>query len=286
MYFDIVNAIAKNLEWLPDERITERLKRIPTRLNEYGYDPWGLSPEVAKYTITLAYWLYQHYFRTEVFGIENVPEGRVLIIGNHSGQLPIDGMLVMVAMVLEAEPPRLVRSMVERWFPTLPYVSTLFQRTGQILGDPKNCRDLLEKEEAILVFPEGVRGSGKTWWHRYELQEFGLGFMRLALETKTPIVPFGVIGGEEQYVSLYDLKPIARLLGFPYLPVSLRFPWLGPLGVIPLPVRYRLYFDRPLYFEGDPNEEDREVQQKVDVVKAKITRLIQYGLMQRDSIFT
>lgn len=281
----LMRLVGSQVEAAVDKEVKRRLKRLPNKLNEFNYDAWGFHPEVAKYGLTLAVWLYRYYWRTEVFGIEKVPTGRVLLIANHSGQLPMDGLLIATAMFMEADPPRLTRAMIERWFGRLPVLSTFAARHGQILGDPKNCVKLLQNGECVLVFPEGVRGSGKLWYDRYQLMEFGLGFMRLALKTKTPIVPVSVIGGEEQAPALYNLKSVADLLGMPYLPITPTFPWLGPLGLLPLPTKYRIYFGDPLQFTGDPNETDEEVQKKVDIVKSKIYKNIRYGLAQRKNIF-
>ncbi len=175
--------------------------------------------------------------------------------------------------------------MIERWFGTLPILSTFAARHGQILGDPQNCIKLLENNECVLVFPEGIRGSGKLWYDRYQLMEFGLGFMRLALKTQTPIVPISVIGGEEQAPSFYDSKLLADLFGLPYFPITPTFPWLGLLGTIPYPTKYRVYFGDPLYFTGNDNDTDEEIQKKVDIVRAKIYKNIRYGLAQRENIF-
>jgi len=281
----LLRLVGSQVEAAVDKEVEQKLKRLPNKLNEFNYDAWGFHPEMAKYGFTISVWLYRYYWRTEVFGIEKVPEGRVLLIGNHSGQLPIDGVLINVAMLLEAEPPRLVRAMIERWFSTLPILSTFVARHGQILGDPKNCIKLLENGECVLVFPEGVKGAGKTWYDRYQLMEFGLGFMRLALKTKTPIVPVSVIGGEEQAPSLQNVKPIAKMLGMPYFPITPTFPWLGLLGLVPYPTKYRIYFGDPLEFTGDPNDTDEEIQKKVDIVKSKIYKNIRYGLAQRKNIF-
>jgi len=249
-------------------------------VNSAGFDDWGLRLETAEEALRWAAVFYR-YFRCEAFGIEHVPEGRVMLVPNHSGQIPFDGMLVALAMVLEAQPPRIVRGMVERWFPSLPFVSTLFSRCGQVVGDPENCKELLRRDQAIMVFPEGVRGSGKTYWNRYQLQGFGTGFVRLALETGTPIVPVAVVGAEETYPSVYDAKWLARLLGFPYFPVTPFFPLLGPLGAIPLPVKVELHFGRAIHFEGDPDDSDPVVQAKVDEVKAGIASLIDSALAAR-----
>ncbi len=175
--------------------------------------------------------------------------------------------------------------MVERWVPTLPFVSWFMARAGQIVGTRSNFRRLAEQGEAILVFPEGVRGISKTFDKAYQLQEFGLGFMRLALENDLPIVPIAVIGAEEQAPSLYNFKALGRLMGMPAFPITPTFPLLGPLGLLPYPTRYRIYFGEPMQFEGDPDEEDRSISSKVDLVKDAISSMLDQGLRNRKNIF-
>ncbi len=268
-----------------DDEIEKRLAQVSNRLNEFRFDPWGFNPEYARFGFRFFNWLYKYYWRVDTFNIGRVPAGRVLLVGNHSGQLPIDGTMVAVAMLREANPPRVVRGMVERWFTTLPVVGTFITRHGSVVGDPRNCAKLLENEEAILVFPEGISGSGKLWKDRYKLMEFGLGFMRLALQTNAPIVPFGVIGGEEQAPSFYNVKPLARLLNLPYFPITPFWPWLGALGLIPLPTKYRIYFGEPMRFHGRPNDKDAVIERKVRQVKRAIGKLLERGLAERESIF-
>ena len=222
---------------------------------------------------------------TSASGIENVPSGRVLLVPNHSGQLPFDAMVVATSCLLSASPPRLVRSMVERWTPTLPFINEAFTRSGCVVGDPINCRNLLEAENAILVFPEGARGCGKTWQNRYKLTEFGRGFMRLALEAKAPIVPIAVIGAEEAIASISNLKPIARLFGAPYLPVPALLPLLGPLAFLPMPVKMHIHFGEPLHFDGPFDDEDEIIERKVQIVVDRVQDLIDKGLRARKSIF-
>ncbi|MEW5740180.1 MAG: lysophospholipid acyltransferase family protein [Myxococcota bacterium] len=247
--------------------------------NEYGVDPFGFSLEYALSAIGPFVWLYKNYFRVQTFGIEKVPRGRVLLVSNHSGQLPLDGAMIGVAMLTEARPGRAIRSMVMNWVPTLPFVSTFFARVGQIVGTPENCRRLLEKDEAILVFPEGQKAISKLFPQRYQLQEFGLGFMRLALETNTPIVPIAVIGAEEQAPAFVDVKPVAKLLGFPAFPLT---PWGLPF---PLPTRYRIYFGSPMFFTGRADDDDAELEKKVKVVKAAMQTMIDQGLKARKAVF-
>ncbi len=271
--------------WLVDDEVRSRLDRLPTRLNEYGYDDFGFSPRAATAAVGVTGWFYRNYFRVDARGVENIPKGRVLLIANHGGQLPVDGMMVATATLLEGEPPRMARAMVERWVPTLPFVSTFFFRCGQVVGNRDDCRRLLEAEEAVLVFPEGAKGSGKTVWNRYQLQEFGLGFMRLALETGAPIIPIGVVGSEESIPSVYDWKFLARLVNAPYLPIPATLPLLGPFSMVPLPTKFIIHFGEPMYFDGDPDASKSWVSDKVESVKQAINVLIQKGLAERKGIF-
>ncbi|NTX07183.1 acyltransferase family protein [Myxococcus sp. CA051A] len=269
-------------EWtdrLANDEQKERMQALVRPENEYGVDPFGYNLDFSLSAVAPFLWLYRNYFRVETYGIEKVPAGRVLLVSNHSGQLPLDGAMIGVSLMLEASPPRAMRSMVEKWVPSLPYVSTFMARMGQIVGTPENCRRLLESDEAILVFPEGLRGINKLWPQRYQLQEFGLGFMRLALETRTPIVPVAVVGAEEQAPALMDLKPVAKLLGFPSFPVT-------PTGLpFPLPTKYRLYYGDPMHFTGRPDDEDSELDKKVRTVKAAIQSMLHQGLKERRGVF-
>ena len=257
-----------------------RLEKLTPPRNELGVDPYGLDLDFLVSAMAPLLWLYRKWFRVETFGLENVPDsGRVLVVGNHSGQLPFDAAMVEVALLIDKDPPRVARALVDTWVPTLPFVSSFMARCGQIVGTPENCRRLLGAEEALLVFPEGTRGLNKPWSQRYRLQDFGLGFMRLALENGAPIVPLGVVGAEEQAPALFDLKPLARLLAFPHFPIT---PTILPF---PLPSRYRLWFGEPLRFEGSPDDEDAVLEEKVQRVKAAITALLAKGLEARPHVF-
>jgi 1-acyl-sn-glycerol-3-phosphate acyltransferase len=261
----------------------DRLDKVQRYAGESGIDPFGLDPGWAKYAIGVAALFHRFWFRTEVEGIENVPRGRVLLVANHSGQIPIDAMVIGAAMFLDTREPRVVRSMVEKWVQTLPFVSLAFHRVGQVLGTPDNARRLLALGESLLVFPEGVRGISKPFKDRYRLAPFGHGFLRLALEMDTPIVPVSVIGAEEQYVSLGNLDGLARLFRVPALPLIPQL--LLPGGQLPLPVKYRLIFGEPLRFEGDHDDDDTVIGEKVAVVRAAIERQLRDGLARRRSVF-
>jgi 1-acyl-sn-glycerol-3-phosphate acyltransferase len=265
--------------------IDERMLRIPTRLNAYGYDPWGFHPDSARRALLVTALLYRYWFRVEVHGIERMPPGRVLLISNHAGQIALDAGMIVTGCFLEAEPPRIVRGMGEYWLPTVPFLNIMMVRTGSVVGTRKNCVDLLENEEAVIAFPEGIRGMNKLIWERYQLQEFGQGFMRLALETHAPIVPVAVVGSEEQAPAIANLRPLARLLRMPAFPVTLTWPWLGLLGMLPLPVKYHIYFGEPMQFTGNPSDEDEVIGEKVEHVKARIATMLAEGLAMRRSLF-
>src|SRR3954468_17685247 len=256
-----------------------RLARLVAPQNEYGVDPFGLELDFTKAAIAPVLWLYRSYFRVQTHGIEQVPAGRVMLVANHSGQLPLDGAMIGMALLLEGEPPRVVRAMVEKWAPTLPFIAPFFARIGQVVGTPENCRSLLAAGETIMVFPEGTRGLNKTYDKRYRLQEFGSGFMRIALETSTPVVPVAVVGAEEQAPAFFDFKSVAKAIGFPSLPVT---PTLLPL---PLPVKYHLWFGAPLRPAGTAEDDDAELERKVSEVKRAIEGLLKRGLTSRGSIF-
>jgi len=265
--------------------LEERLRQIPNRLNEYGFDPYGLCPESVRRAALPGLLLYRYYFRAEVKGIERMPEGRVLVIGNHAGQLPFDGLMVNMALLMEAEPPRIARAMGEYWIPRIPFFNVTATRGGAMVGTPANCVHMLENEECVVAFPEGVRGMNKLFRDRYQLQRFGSGFMRLALETHTPIVPVGIVGSEEQNPGFANLEGLGRALGIPAFPITWAFPWFGPLGMLPLPVKYRLYFGEPMLFEGDASEEDAVIGEKVERVKQAIEQLLERGLREREGVF-
>ncbi|MBS1963513.1 MAG: acyltransferase family protein [Bdellovibrionales bacterium] len=256
-----------------------RVERALKKLASTGFDPWGVSPSTLMASLASTVWFYRRYFRVATHGIQNVPPGRCLLIANHSGQVPIDAMMIATAVLLELEPPRLVRGMVERWAPSLPFIGTFFSRCGQITGDMHNAKSLLENDECLMVFPEGVGGSGKTIFDRYELQKFGTGFVRLAMETKTPIVPVAVIGCEEMLPSLSKLSPLAKLIGAPYIPVV--------PTVLPLPTKISIRFGEPIVFDANPDEPDVEVYRKVETVRTAIRTELDTGLKLRgERIFT
>jgi 1-acyl-sn-glycerol-3-phosphate acyltransferase len=259
--------------------VAERVDRVARHVNGLGFDKWGYSPASAKRTMVLTEALYRKYFRVEVHDIDRVPPGRGLLIGNHSSQLAYDGMMVAAAMLLDANPPRAVRAMIEKFFQRQPFVNVFMTRAGQLTGLPQHAERLLADDELVLVFPEGARGGGKVWRDRYKLMEFGSGFVRLALKTGSPITPFGFIGGEEVCPALVNVKPLARALGFPYFPIT---PTLLPL---PLPARCSIWFGEPIRFSGTGGEDDVEIERMVARVRDRVRELLDRGLATRRTVF-
>lgn len=261
---------------VPDE-VREQIHSIPKPVGSFGWDPWGYNEEGAAIGLSMVKWLYDNYFRVQTTGLENIPaEGRVLVIANHSGQLPMDGMLIGTALAMNPNGPRAPRAMIERFFPTMPFVGNVLNMFGAVIGDPVNCSKMLDAEEAIIVFPEGIRGSGKMYRDRYQLKRFGNGFMHLAINHNTPIIPVGVVGCEETMPAIANIAPLAKMLGVPYVPVA---------PPVPLPARVFLNFGEPMRFDVDVDSEDA-VTAKVEEVKDAIRGLIRVGLKQRgDQIF-
>lgn len=257
---------------LVPEELESVLAAAPKPVGSLGYDRWGYNTETTQLGLGAAKKIYDHFYRAEAYGLENVPsQGRVLIISNHSGYLPMDAVLIGVALATNPHGPRLPRAMMERFLPSVPYVGNLLNAVGAVVGEVQNCVDMLREEEAIMVFPEGVRGTGKGYPKRYQLQRFGNGFMHLAIETNTPIIPVGVVGCEESFPMFGNIGPLARAMNIPYVPVALP---------VPLPAKVTIHFGQPLHFRG-PVESEQAVTSHVNEVKAAINGLIAEGLTLR-----
>jgi 1-acyl-sn-glycerol-3-phosphate acyltransferase len=257
---------------------------------EYETDPWGLDWEFVDVLRPLLTLLYKVYWRVETTGIENIPvEGRTLLVSNHSGQLPFDGMMVGAAVLNEHPAQRLVRTLYAAILPGIPWVSTILVRLGQSLAAVENGTRLLEEEELVAVFPEGYKGTGKLFKDRYRLARFGRGgFVNMALATQAPIIPVSVVGSEETYITLAKVPTFAGITGIPYLPITLRFPWLGLLGLVPLPTKWYIDFGEPIPMDGygpDAAQDLALISQLSDQVRNTVQEMIYDRLAQRRSVF-
>jgi len=212
-------------------------------VDDFGYDP----VYEAKLTPLLDF-LYATYFRVETTGVEHVPaQGRCLLVANHSGTLPLDGVMLRAAVKREHAGTRDVRWLTEDFITHFPYLGSAMNRLGAVRANQENAERLLDKDQLVAVFPEGVKGIGKLFKERYRLQRFGRGgFIKLCLRTSTPIVPVAVMGAEETSPLLFKIEHLSKALGVPYIPVTPTFPLLGPLGLLPAPTKWRIQFGEPL----------------------------------------
>jgi 1-acyl-sn-glycerol-3-phosphate acyltransferase len=261
------------------EDIEARLAKLEIPWNRYGVDPYGASRWHLRWMMGLFGVMYRHYFSVKVTGIERVPaHGRAMLVGNHSGGIALDAAMVMSACFFEMDPPRLAQSMIEKFINRIPFASLWAGRTGQFVGLPEHAVRLLEDDRLVLVFPEGARGTAKLFPERHSLVDFGTGFARLALKTKTPIIPFGFLGGGEAMPTVVNAYALGKLIGVPYVPIT-------PYGLpLPLPASMQVRFGEPLVFTGDGMEEDEVIQGYVDEVKRSIAGLIADGRKPQPSL--
>jgi len=258
---------------------------------EYEVDEWGYDPEFVGLFKPFIEFMYAKYWRVQTTGIEHIPEeGRTLLVANHSGQLPFDGAMIGMAVMQEHVSQRLVRTLYASWFPTVPFVSTFLTKMGQAVATEDNGNRLLEQDQLVAVFPEGVKGIGKLYKDRYKLARFGRGgFVRMALKTRSPIIPVSVVGAEEIYISIYNAKIIARMIGFPFFPITITWPWLGLLGFVPLPTKWFIDFGEPIPTDRYALDADNNlnlVSQLTDQVRNTIQNMIYDRLAERKSVFT
>ncbi len=209
----------------------------------------GFDPKFREKLDPIVSFLYKYWWRVQVRGVSNIPEnGRVLLVGNHSGILPYDGLMVMSAVHREHAASRNVWPMVEDFFYYPPILGVSLNKLGFIRACQENAQRLLLQDEAVLVFPEGIKGINKPYSMRYQLQRFGRGgYIKLSLTTDAPVIPVAVIGSEETHPIVGNVRGIARLFKLPYFPVTPTFPWLGPAGLVPFPVKWTIRFGEPIY---------------------------------------
>jgi 1-acyl-sn-glycerol-3-phosphate acyltransferase len=267
---------------LPTRReVAERVERIELPFNRHGVDPYGIDKAELGKLFTLLGFFYRRYFSVEVHGSHNVPpRGRAMLVGNHSGGWAIDAVMVIASAFFELEPPRLAQGMAEKFLQRVPFLAWFSSRIGQFTGLPEHCIRLLEDERLLLVFPEGARGTAKLYRERDSLVGFGTGFVRLALQTKTPIIPFAFVGGGEAIPTVANLYKLGSFLGVPYVPIT-------PYGLaFPLPVTLQILYGSPIVLEGDPNDPDELIARHVDIVKQRIADLIRKGRDLREGRLT
>lgn len=249
--------------------VVDQVERLDLPFNRFGFDPYGVSTAHLKVMFSALTWLYDEYFRVEAYGLNHVPDfGRAMLVGNHSGGFALDATMLMTSVFWKKEQPRLAHGMADKFLSRMPVLSDWTSRTGQFTGLPGNAQRLLEDDRVLMVYPEGAHGTAKLFSERRSLVRFGHGFVRLALQTNTPIVPNAFIGGGEAVPTVFNAKWLGKLVGVPYLPFT---PYLVPL---PKPVPCEIHFGEPLLFKGDGTEPDDVIDSYVQEVKSRIQYLI------------
>lgn len=262
------------------------LQQPGQKVDDFGFDPeWE-----RKFVNPLMDFLFTRWFRVEVSGIENVPaRGRCVVVANHSGTLPLDGPILRAAFRKQHPAARDLRWLAEDFLYFLPFAGTYITRSGAVRACQENAERLLENERLVAAFPEGMKGISKHRADKYRLLRFGRGgFIRLCLRTRTPLVPCAVVGAEETAPILYRDEILAKWLGLPYLPITATFPWLGPLGLIPAPTKWRLVFGEVMRFDeyGPADaEDDVLVSRLTERVRANVQRMLDTAVRERKSIW-
>ncbi|MFG2148659.1 lysophospholipid acyltransferase family protein [Streptomyces sp. NPDC048696] len=275
-----------------DRRVAGGLAFLRRRITgEYDVDEFGYDKELTDQVLmSLLRPFYEKYFRVEVKGVENIPsEGGALVVANHSGTLPLDGLMMQVAVHDHHPAGRHLRLLAADLVFMLPVVNELARKAGHTLACAEDAQALLERGEVVGVMPEGFKGIGKPFSERYKLQRFGRGgFVSTALRAGTPIVPCSIVGAEEIYPMIGNSKTLARLLGIPYFPLTPTFPWLGAAGLVPLPTKWTIQFGEPIPTDGYPPEaaEDPMLMFNLtDQVREQIQHTLYKLLVQRRSVF-
>jgi len=253
-------------------------------------DGFGFDLEFTERVKTVALWFYRKYWRVETEGVNNVPaRGRALLVANHAGIIPYDGAMIRTAILAEHPHPRHARMLVVDWAFAMPFTNMLLIKTGNVLAHPENATALLEHDELVGVFPEGVKGASKPYRSRYRIRRLGRGgFVQVALRTGAPIIPVAVVGSEEVHPVIADLQPLARLLRLPTIPITPTFPWLGVAGLIPLPSKWFIAFGKPIdvaRFGPDAAEDARLVLELSEQVRDWIQATVYQLLPRRQTVF-
>jgi 1-acyl-sn-glycerol-3-phosphate acyltransferase len=258
---------------------------------DYEIDDFGYDEELArKVLLPLARPLYERYFRVQTLGIDRIPDaGPALLVGNHSGTIPLDAVMVQYAVATEHPYKRGVRNVAADLAFRTPFIGPLARKTGNAVACNEDAHELLRRGELVGIFPEGYKGVGKGWKDRYKLQRFGRGgFMEVALRTRVPIIPVAIVGAEEAFPMIANAKFLARALGYPYFPITPTFPLLGPLGLLPLPSKWIIEFGDPIPMDDYPEDASEDAMLVFDLadrVRDTIQQMLYKNLNMRRGTF-
>lgn len=253
-------------------------------------DEFGMDPVFEDLAMPVLDFFYHRWWRIDSFGVKNIPStGRALLVSNHSGTLPFDGAMTKLAVRKEHPAQREVRFLVEDFVFYFPFVSSGITRFGGVRACQENAQRLLEHDQLVAVYPEGVKGLGKPYKHRYQLARFGRGgFIKLCIRSRAPILPVSVVGAEETAPIITKSTFMAKLLRVPYFPITITFPWLGVLGLVPLPTKWTIDFGEEVDVTSGGKasvDDDLFVNRQSERVRAAIQNMIIYRLQRRKSIF-
>jgi 1-acyl-sn-glycerol-3-phosphate acyltransferase len=288
---EAVETAAEAPDW--ERKLAGGLAFLRRRITgDYEVDDFGFDADLTEHVLLPPLRpLYDKWFRIETRGLDNVPDtGGALVVANHSGTIPMDSIMTALALLDHHPAHRSLRMLGADLVFTLPVVAPLARKAGNTLACNPDAERLLSSGELVGVWPEGFKGIGKPFRERYKLQRFGRGgFVSAALRTGAPIIPCSIVGAEEIYPMVGNVKVLARLLGLPYAPVTPFFPWLGPLGVIPLPSKWIIEFGEPIETAslggGAAAEDPMLVFNLTDQVRETIQSTLYSLLMQRRSVF-
>jgi 1-acyl-sn-glycerol-3-phosphate acyltransferase len=258
---------------------------------DYDVDVFGFDRQLTEQVVLpLARPLYHSYFRVRTTGMEHVPDsGGALLVANHAGALPFDAIMTKVALLDDHPAHRNLRELAADLALRLPVIGELARKTGNTLAHDDDAVRLLAGGELVGVWPEGYKGIGKRYRDRYKLARFGRGgYVRVALRARTPIIPVAIIGSEETYPIVGNVRWLARLLNLPYFPITAQFPLLGPLGLLPLPSRWLIEFGTPIPvtdYPPDAAEDPMLVLELSDRVRDTVQHMLYRNLMGRRSVF-
>jgi len=258
---------------------------------DYEIDDFGLDEELYREVLLpLTRPLYERYFRVRSLGVDRIPDtGPALIVGNHSGTIALDAVMVQYAVATEHPGKRIIRNIGADLVYELPLIGPLARKGGAAVASEEDARELLARGELVGVYPEGFKGVGKGWRERYKLQRFGRGgFMETALRTRVPIIPVAIVGAEEAFPMIGNAKWLAKALGMPYFPITPTFPLLGPLGLLPLPSKWVIEFGSPIPMDDYPEDAADDAMLVFDLadrVRDTIQQMLYRNLQQRKGAF-
>lgn len=257
---------------------------------ENDADRFGMSPTFLERVRRIFQFLYHDYFRVDICGADNVPKkGPAILVANHSGTIPYDATMSHLAVYNNLKSKRLVRFLVDDFIFNIPVLGKVIERIGGVRASFENAMELLEDGHIVMIFPEGIEGIGKLYNERYQLQEFQrAGFVRLAIKMKVPVIPVSIVGAEEIHPLIWKSKKFAENLGLPYIPFTPTFPWLGPLGLVPLPSKWKITFNKPVSFKKFRAADARKnsvVKREAAKVRETILKSLKRDLKKRKSVW-